>query len=120
LLRRDRIGFVFQAFNLVPTLSARDNMGQTRAQARGMIRWESVIIAVFGTVGGMILGTFLGWAVVRSSGGASLAVFAAPPLQLILFLVLGAVTGILAGIRPARRAARLNMISAITTARARA
>jgi putative ABC transport system permease protein len=91
-------------------------LGQTRAQARGMIRWESVIIAVFGTLGGVILGTFLGWAVVRSSGGASLAVFAAPPLQLILFLVLGAVTGILAGIRPARRAARLNMISAITAA----
>ena len=88
-------------------------LGQTRAQARGMVRWESVIIAVFGTLGGVILGTFLGWAVVQSSGGASLAVFAAPPLQLVLFLVLGAVTGILAGIRPARRAARLNMISAI-------
>jgi F0F1-type ATP synthase assembly protein I len=41
-------------------------------------------------------------------------VFAAPPLQLVLFLVLGAVTDILAGIRPARRAARLNMIAAIT------
>jgi putative ABC transport system permease protein len=91
-------------------------LGQTRAQARGMIRWESVIIAVFGTLGGMILGTFLGWAVVRSSGGASLAVFAAPPLQLILFLVLGVVTGILAGIRPARRAARQNMITAIASA----
>src|SRR6185369_11906458 len=91
-------------------------LGQTRTQARGMIRWESVIIAVFGTLGGVILGTFLGWAVVRSSSGASLAVFAAPPLQLILFLALGAVTGILAGIRPARRAARLNMISAITAA----
>jgi putative ABC transport system ATP-binding protein len=26
LLRRDRIGFVFQAYNLVPTLSARDNI----------------------------------------------------------------------------------------------
>ena len=88
-------------------------LGQTRAQARGMIRWESVIIAVFGTLGGVILGTFLGWAVVRSSGSAALAVFAAPPLQLVLFLVLGALTGILAGIRPARRVARLNMISAI-------
>jgi putative ABC transport system permease protein len=88
-------------------------LGQSRAQARGMVRWESVIIAVFGTLGGVILGTFLGWAVVRSSGGTSLAVFAAPPLQLVLFLVLGAVTGVLAGIRPARRAARLNMIAAI-------
>ncbi len=26
LLRRDRLGFVFQAFNLVPTLTARENM----------------------------------------------------------------------------------------------
>jgi len=82
----------------------------------GMVRWESVIIAVFGTLGGVILGTFTGWAVVRSSGGPSMTVFAAPPLQLVLFLVLGAVTGILAGIRPARRAARQNMITAIATA----
>ncbi|MGH3161146.1 MAG: ABC transporter permease, partial [Streptosporangiaceae bacterium] len=86
---------------------------QTRAQARGMVRWESVIIAVFGTLGGVILGTFTGWAVVQSSSGPSMTVFAAPPLQLVLFLVLGAVTGILAGIRPARRAARQNMITAI-------
>ena len=91
-------------------------LGQTRAQARGMIRWESVIIAVFGTAGGVILGTFLGWAVVRSSSSAALGVFAAPPLQLILFLVLGALTGILAGIRPARRAARLPLLPAIAAA----
>ena len=26
LLRRDRIGFVFQAFNLIPTLTARENI----------------------------------------------------------------------------------------------
>jgi putative ABC transport system permease protein len=88
-------------------------LGQTRAQARGMIRWESVIIAVFGTLGGVILGTFLGWAVVRSSSSASLGVFSAPAPQLILFLVLGALTGVLAGIRPARRAARLNVLAAI-------
>jgi putative ABC transport system permease protein len=68
---------------------------------------------VFGTLDGVILGTFLGWAVVQSSSGTSLALFAVPPLQLVLFLVLGAVTGILAGIRPARRAARQNMITAI-------
>jgi putative ABC transport system permease protein len=91
-------------------------LGQTRAQARGMIRWESVIIAVFGTLGGVILGTFLGWAVVRSSSRASLGVFSAPAPQLILFLVLGALTGVLAGIRPARRAARLNVLAAIAVA----
>ena len=91
-------------------------LGQTRSQARGMIRWESVIVAAFGTVGGVILGTFLGWAVVRSSGSASLGAFSASPVQLVLFLVLGVLTGILAGIRPARRAARLNVLAAIATA----
>ena len=81
-----------------------------------MIRWESVIVAAFGTAGGVILGTFLGWAVVRSSGRATLGAFAAPPLQLALFLVLGVLTGVLAGIRPARRAARLNVLTAIAAA----
>ena len=79
----------------------------TRARLRVATIFALPDVTVFGTLGGVILGTFLGWAVVASSGSATLAVFAAPPLQLVLFLVLGAVTGILAGIRPARRAARL-------------
>jgi putative ABC transport system permease protein len=91
-------------------------LGQTRAQARGMIRWESVIVAAFGTVGGVLLGTFLGWAVVRSSSSATLGVFSASPVQLALFLVLGVLTGIAAGIRPARRAARMNALTAIAAA----
>jgi putative ABC transport system permease protein len=81
-----------------------------------MIRWESVIVAAFGTVGGVLLGTFLGWAVVRSSSSAMLGVFSAPPAQLVLFLVLGVLTGIAAGIRPARRAARMNALTAIAAA----
>ena len=35
-------------------------VGQTRGQTRAMVRWESVIIAVFGTAGGLVLG--LCWA----------------------------------------------------------
>lgn len=88
-------------------------VGQQRRQARSMIRWESVIISVFGTVGGVALGTFLGWAVVKSSGSSTLGVFAAPPAQLVIFLVAGALAGVLAGLRPARRAARLDVLTAI-------
>jgi len=88
-------------------------LGQTRTQARGMIRWESVIVATFGTLGGVILGTFLGWAVVSASASTGLGVFSASPVQLALFLVLGVLTGVAAGIRPARRAARLNPLTAI-------
>jgi putative ABC transport system permease protein len=87
-------------------------VGQQRRQARSMIRWESVIISVFGTTGGVALGTFLGWAVVRSSSSSTLGVFAAPRAQLVIFLVAGALAGVLAGLRPARQAARLDVLTA--------
>ena len=44
-------------------------VGQTRSQLRSMVRWESVIIAVFGTIGGIILGLFLGWGIIRGRRG---------------------------------------------------
>ncbi len=90
-------------------------IGQTRGQTRSMVRWESVLIALFGTAAGVALGTFLGWAVIKASGAASLAVFSAPVPQLLLFLAVGAVAGVLAGLRPARRAARLEMMQALAT-----
>ena len=49
LLRRDRIGFVFQAFNLVPTLSAQENIvlpQQLGATAPDVSWFERVIEAV--------------------------------------------------------------------------
>ena len=90
-------------------------VGQVRAQTRSMIRWESVLIALFGTVGGVSLGVFLGWALVRASATSALAVFSAPLGQLLVFLIVGVVAGVLAGSRPARRAARIGLMEALTT-----
>jgi putative ABC transport system permease protein len=89
-------------------------VGQTRAQARAMVRWESVLVAVFGTVGGVGLGTLLGWSLVKSASTTALSTFSAPPVQLAVFLVVGAIAGTLAGIRPARRAAKLRILQAIS------
>lgn len=90
-------------------------VGQTRAQMRSMIRWEAVTIATFGTLGGLALGTFLAWALVTASSSTVLAVFAIPPARLVVFAVLGAAAGALAAIRPARRAARLDILAAIAS-----
>jgi putative ABC transport system permease protein len=92
-------------------------VGQTRRQVRSMVRWESVVIATFGAVGGIALGVFLGWAMVQAVGAASdgLGVFALPGGRLAVVLVVGAVAGVLAGLRPARRAARLDVLRAIAT-----
>ncbi len=92
-------------------------VGQTRGQLRAMVRWESVIIALFGTVGGIGLGVFLGWALLKASASSEgLTAFALPTTQLVVVLGLGALAGVLAGLRPARRAARLDVLDAIATA----
>jgi putative ABC transport system permease protein len=90
-------------------------VGQTRAQLRSMVRWESVIVALFGTTAGLGLGVLLGWALVRAASVTATGTFAAPLLQLGVVLAAGAVAGMLAGVRPARRAARLDLLTAIAT-----
>jgi putative ABC transport system permease protein len=91
-------------------------VGETRAQIRSMVRLESVLVSVFGTVGGLALGTFLGWALAQAGAkAAGLATFALPGGQLAVIVILGGVAGIVAAIRPARRAARLPLLAAIAT-----
>lgn len=92
-------------------------VGQTRAQLRAMVRWESVLVAAFGTAGGLALGGFLGWVLVKASDGAtsSAFAFAVPPVQLVVVALVGLAAGALAGLRPARRAARLDVLRAIAT-----
>ncbi|TMQ91700.1 FtsX-like permease family protein [Actinomadura soli] len=85
-------------------------VGATRPQIRSMVRWESVIVALFGTAGGIGLGAFLG----RGLGSALGNPFAPPVLTLVIVALVGAVAGALAAIRPARRAARLAILSAIS------
>ncbi len=88
-------------------------VGQTRGQLRAMVRWESVVVAAFGTVGGLGLGVFLGWTLVRASDTGGDGAFAFAPLRLAVVLVVGVAAGVLAGWRPARRAARLDVLRAI-------
>ena len=82
-------------------------VGLSQRQLRSMVRWESVIISVFGTLLGAALGLFLGWAFVEAVSNAEdfAAPFTVPLGQFIVVLVFGSIVGLLAGIRPARRAA---------------
>ncbi|MFD3947310.1 ABC transporter permease [Streptomyces sp. NPDC058579] len=92
-------------------------VGQTRSQLKAMVRWESVLVAAFGTFGGVVLGGFLGWVLVKASDGASDSAFAfaVPPLQLAIVALVGLAAGAVAAWRPARRAARLDVLRAIAT-----
>jgi len=90
-------------------------VGMARRQVRAMIRWESVITAVFGAVLGVAVGVFFGWAMVQALHDSGVTVLSIPGRQLVLFIVVAAFGGMLAAALPARRAARLNVLEAIST-----
>jgi putative ABC transport system permease protein len=91
--------------------------GATRAQVRSAVRWEAVLIAVFGTIGGLLLGLFLGWALVSSAAEALTSLtYSIPVAQLLPVALVGAVAGIVAAIRPAQRASCVNIVEAVATA----
>jgi len=90
-------------------------VGGVRGQVRGMVRWESVLISLFGTLGGIAVGVFLGWALVKAGSDNGLGTFDPGFAQLVIVLVVGALVGMLAAVRPARRAAKLDVLRAIAT-----
>jgi len=90
-------------------------VGMSRRQTRKMIRWEAVIISIIGALVGLLIGTFFGWALVEALADEGITEFSIPGGQLLLYLVLAGLAGVLAAIPPARRAARLNVLDAIAT-----
>jgi putative ABC transport system permease protein len=90
-------------------------VGMSRRQVRSAIRWESAIISLFGTVGGLSLGLFFGWALVQSMSDTQDISFRPQVSLFLVILILGAVVGIWAARKPAKRAARLDVLDAIAT-----
>jgi putative ABC transport system permease protein len=90
-------------------------VGLSRRQLRAMVRLESIIIALLGAVLGVGLGLVFGVALQRSQSDSGIEVLSVPYLELFIFVVLAALVGVLAAVWPARRAARLDVLRAITT-----
>jgi putative ABC transport system permease protein len=89
-------------------------IGLDRKGIKRMVRLESLVISLFGGVLGIGLGVFFGWAAGELLG-TSLPTYelVLPWARMAVFLLLAAAVGVLAALWPARRAARLNMLSAI-------
>jgi putative ABC transport system permease protein len=89
-------------------------IGTSRRQIRQMIRYESVITALIGGVFGLVLG--IAGAVATSialSGSGYVQSF--PIGTLAVLLIAAAAAGVLAAAIPARRAARMDMLEAISS-----
>jgi len=89
-------------------------VGMTRRQVRQMVRREALITAVFGAILGVAIGSAIGFGVVTSLADDGLGSFALPAGQLMIWLIVAAVAGLIASLGPARKAARLDVLRAIS------
>jgi putative ABC transport system permease protein len=89
-------------------------VGMSRSQVRSTVRWESVLIAMLGTALGTTIGLSFAWTLVHAMKNSDLNRFAIPLHQLGLIILAAAVAAIVAAALPARRAARLDVLKAIS------
>jgi putative ABC transport system permease protein len=90
-------------------------VGLSRRQLRRMVRLEAIAIAVLGAVLGIVMGLVFGVVLQQALADQGITDLAVPVWQLVLFVVVAAVVGVLAAVLPARRAAKLDVLKAITT-----
>jgi putative ABC transport system permease protein len=86
-------------------------LGLTRPQLRRMLIVEALILGLIGALVGVVLGITFGWAAGQTLG-ADVA-FQLPVLQILAFVALSGLAGVLAAVLPARRAARASIVGSL-------
>ncbi|MEO6867520.1 MAG: FtsX-like permease family protein [Gaiellales bacterium] len=89
-------------------------VGGTRRQLRRIIRAESVLVALFGAIVGILVGIGAGAALIFALRDEGFS-FAISPVAMLVVLLGGFIAGIFASVMPARRAARIDVLAAIAT-----
>lgn len=89
-------------------------IGASRRHIRAIVRWEAVIVAVMGTTLGLLLGVAFAKVMMMSLKEEGLESFVVPADRLTAFMLIAALAGVLAAVFPARRAARMDVLKAIS------
>jgi putative ABC transport system permease protein len=89
-------------------------VGMATRQVRRMIRLEAVVISLFGALLGIVLGLGYGTALVRALASEGIDTTSIPWTQVVGYLLIGVVAGVTAAWWPARRAAKLDILKAIS------
>ena len=87
-------------------------IGMSRGQVRATVRYEAVITSIIGALMGIVVGIVFAWVVTTRFAGQGIT-FAIPGVQLLVFLILAMIVGVVAAILPARRAAKIDILEAI-------
>ncbi len=90
-------------------------VGMRRRQTRQMVLAESAMVAVFGAVMGVGLGVVFGVALAMAMPSSVITTIAIPGGTIAVIVLIAALCGVVAGLLPARRAARLDVLRAIAS-----
>jgi putative ABC transport system permease protein len=90
-------------------------IGMDRPQLRGMLRVESIAIALLGSLLGLGIGVLFAASIQSALVDNGLSVLDIPVLQLVIAVLVAGIVGVLAAVWPSRRAARLDVLKAIAT-----
>lgn len=88
-------------------------VGMERSQLRSMVRFEAAVISGLGAILGMAVALVLGWALAASLRGQGVTELVIPFRQLLGWMAVAVVAGLLAATLPARRAANLQILDAV-------
>jgi putative ABC transport system permease protein len=87
-------------------------VGATRRQVRRMVRYESAITGAIGGLLGTAVGILFGILITESLDNLGLKL-EIPVGQLVVFMLLAVLVGIVGAVLPARRGARINVLEAV-------
>ena len=90
-------------------------VGMNRRQTRRSVRWEAVIVSVFGALVGIVLGTFLGVVLSLAVPDNVISELAFSPGIIGLILVGAVLAGLVAALYPSFKASNMNVLEAIAT-----
>ncbi|MFI0422113.1 ABC transporter permease [Spongiactinospora sp. 9N601] len=87
-------------------------LGLTRPQLRLMLSVEALVLGLIGALVGVALGMVFGWAAIQTMFADP--IYAPPVGQVLTFVALSGLAGVLAAVLPARRAARARITAALS------
>jgi putative ABC transport system permease protein len=90
-------------------------VGMTGGQTRHCVELEAMLVAVIGTLTGLVVGTFFGWSISIVGRGTTWDAFVLPVQPLVVIALLAIAGALLSALRPAWHASKLDVLRAIAT-----